>query len=125
MIRLNRHLIVKALKAQYALLTAPGTTPEQIWEAHLLKGQIEFLDTPAPLPITMLTQIGGTWLGSLREWLQCKAINGSDVTWGSHQPLRFSSPLTVYDFEYLAARTAAQAIQECLQLDGKPKHANA
>jgi len=41
-------------------------------------------------------------LGKMREWVQRNAINGSTVTWGSDEVLRFSRSLTVKDFEELA-----------------------
>ena len=30
---------------------------------------------------------GGEWLGDVREWIQCKVINGENVTWGSNEIL--------------------------------------
>ena len=41
-------------------------------------------------------------LGKMREWVQRNAINGSTVTWGGDEVLRFSRSLTVKDFEELA-----------------------
>jgi hypothetical protein len=43
-----------------------------------------------------------TELGIMREWIQWHALNGSSVTWGSNEVLRFTRPLTVKDFEDLA-----------------------
>lgn len=41
-------------------------------------------------------------LGIMRKWLQRNALNGSDVTWGSEDVVRFNRELTVQDFEALA-----------------------
>jgi hypothetical protein len=53
---------------------------------------------------------GGSWLGAIRSWIQWNAINGSQVTWGSDEPLRFTKALTVKDLEELAAEIAANAL---------------
>lgn len=34
-----------------------------------------------------LRKKGGTWLGSVRNYIQCTFINGSDVSWGSNEIL--------------------------------------
>jgi hypothetical protein len=57
-----------------------------------------------------LLRKGGSWLGAIRSWIQWNAINGSQVTWGSDEPLRFTKSLTVKDFEELAAEIAANVI---------------
>jgi len=41
-------------------------------------------------------------LGKMREWIQRNVLNGSTVTWGSDEVLRFNKSLTVKDFEELA-----------------------
>lgn len=45
----------------------------------------------------------GPHLGLVRNFIQWHAINGSDVTWGSNDLVRFSS-VTVDDLEQLAQR---------------------
>lgn len=46
---------------------------------------------------------GGEHLGTMRSWIQWHCHNGSDVTWGSEEPLRFSN-ITVREMEELAER---------------------
>jgi len=58
-----------------------------------------------------LSRKGGDWLGVAREWMQCKFMNGSDVTWGSQDVLT-GRQITVSDIEMLAAHIAATAINE-------------
>lgn len=48
----------------------------------------------------------GAHLRAVRSWIQWNCINGSQVTWGSNEPLRFSRELTVKDMEVLAQKIA-------------------
>ena len=41
-------------------------------------------------------------LGIVRNWIQWNAKNGSTVTWGTDQILKFNRPLTVMDLEEFA-----------------------
>lgn len=65
-------------------------------------------------PHEMLT-MGGEWLGAARNWIQHNALNGSDVTWGSNDRLRFTRDLTVKDIEEFAARIAVATLEEYKQ----------
>lgn len=60
----------------------------------------------------LLMKEGGDWLGVVRDWIQCRCVNGSDVTWGSDDTLRPNGGITVRDLEGLASRVAAAAINE-------------
>jgi len=61
---------------------------------------------------------GGSWLGDVREWMQCKIPNGEHVTWGSNdllgsltvptQPACF----TVKDVEEIGAVAATAVYNE-------------
>lgn len=51
---------------------------------------------------------GGEWLGAARSWIQCRARNGSEVTWGSNETLQMQ--VTVADIEHLAACVASLAM---------------
>lgn len=62
-------------------------------------------------PSEILQQMGGEWLGSIRNWIQWNASNGSDVTWGSHEYLKLKS-LTVSDLEALAAQIALATLRQ-------------
>lgn len=53
----------------------------------------------------------GTHLALVRSFIQQHAINGSDVTWGSHDVLRFTG-ITVSDLEHLAQRIADACQQQ-------------
>lgn len=55
---------------------------------------------------------GGKWLGRVRSWIQFNFINGSDVTWGSHDFLRSSKLFTVSDYEELARSIAEATLDE-------------
>jgi hypothetical protein len=50
----------------------------------------------------MSTIKGGKHIGKVRSWIQWNAINGSEVTWGSQEPLRFSKQITPAMLERLA-----------------------
>ena len=43
-----------------------------------------------------------TAIGIVRKWIQWNAENGSTVTWGSNDVLRFNKDLKVKDLENLA-----------------------
>jgi len=45
---------------------------------------------------------GGGHLGAVRRWMQRKALNGSEVTWGSDEVLRFGTTITPRVMEALA-----------------------
>lgn len=53
---------------------------------------------------------GGDWLGSVRNFIQCKAPNGEHVTWGSSDHVTLN--VSVLDLEHLAARIAAHAVRD-------------
>lgn len=55
---------------------------------------------------------GGGWLGVARNWIQCKFINGDNVTWSSDEILRIHGALTVRDIESFAARVALATLEE-------------
>lgn len=59
----------------------------------------------------LLNKHGGRWLGVMREFLQCKAINGDHLSWGSNDWVQFRS-ITVSDVEHLAARITYAALTE-------------
>lgn len=62
---------------------------------------------------TDLMHTGGQWLGRVRGWIQVRFRNGETVTWGSQDRLlNAGGQLTVYELEWLAARIAADAINE-------------
>jgi hypothetical protein len=48
-------------------------------------------------------------LGTTRRWIQQNALNGSSVTWGSDEKLRFTRELTVKDFEDLAMELSGKS----------------
>lgn len=58
-----------------------------------------------------LLNLGGEWLGSIRSWIQTRAFNGEQVTWGSEEFLRLKT-LTVRDMEYCAASIASATLSE-------------
>lgn len=62
-----------------------------------------------------ILNMGGEWLGAARNWIQHNALNGSDVTWGSDERLRFSKQFTVKDIEEFAARIAVATLEEYKQ----------
>jgi hypothetical protein len=55
-----------------------------------------------------LSQKGGKWLGVARSYLQCKAMWGDRLIWGSQD----SVTLTVKQIEELASEVAAAAFNE-------------
>lgn len=59
----------------------------------------------------LLQKHGGNWLGTVHEWIQCNAINGDRVIWGSHKHLQLRG-VTVFELEHLAARIAAAGINQ-------------
>jgi hypothetical protein len=59
-----------------------------------------------------LREQGGEHYGAVRNWIQCKAVNGESVTWGSQDEVRLSYRLTVNLLEDLACTIASAAINE-------------
>lgn len=55
---------------------------------------------------------GGGWLGVARSWIQWNFINGSDVTWGSHETLKIQKSLTVAEIENFAASIALATLEQ-------------
>lgn len=89
-------------------------TPEEPFEARFNREMREKrkLDLSTSVNfVQLLREKGGDWLGRAREWIQCKAMNGEQVTWGSQDYLKLK-PLTVQDIELLASEIAAAAINE-------------
>jgi hypothetical protein len=56
------------------------------------------------------SSMGGNWLGSVRNWIQCKCRNGETVLWGSDTHL--AHEFTVRDIEEIAAIAACAAYKE-------------
>ena len=83
---------------------------ESLHNTKRAKEALEDLDKSVS-SLELYNNIGGNWLGTAREWIQCKFKNGSDVTWGSQDMLKGRS-LVVQDIELLAANIAASAINE-------------
>lgn len=84
--------------------------PPTSWNVYYgvkLTEQIELLTTVPHY--SALWQEGGPWLAEVREWIKERAINGSDVAWGTQEQLRFPS-LSVKDLEELAARIATATL---------------
>ena len=104
---LNKRLIKMLLEKHIQSLDK--TTAEGIWDARRATEALENLSAYSN-PFSIMEK-GGEWLGTAREWIQCKFNNGSDVTWGSQDVLT-GRTITVYDIEQLAARVAAAAINE-------------
>lgn len=61
---------------------------------------------------------GGEWLGAARTVLQCRAIQGEYLTWGSNDSV---IGLTVRDIEDMAVKIAAAALAEYEKELNKPK----
>lgn len=105
---LNIRLIVEALEAHKAVVS--GDPLADSFKRNHVDEQIALLQQ-SDNPLTLLHKEGGAWLGTLRNWIQCKAINGDSVTWGSQDMLQLP-PKSVGDFEFLAAQIAAAARNE-------------
>lgn len=112
--RIEPGVIIKALEEHVKTLEAlPKEDPEygnRLWQIMRLKDQIEALKWRPS--VEQVAGWGGNWLGIIRSWMQSSARNGSDVTWGSHEPLYMTASLTPFNMEHLAARIAQAAINE-------------
>lgn len=53
---------------------------------------------------------GGEWLGTVRRWIQSRAINGEACAWGSDEILKVQ--VSVADMEDLAAEIGWSAARE-------------
>jgi hypothetical protein len=58
---------------------------------------------------------GGEFLGFTREFIQRKCENGEDVSWGSHDQLKFRSGMSVSDLEEFASKVAELAVNEFIK----------
>lgn len=107
--------VVKYLEAYAKHLESIPKTEENAgnlsWEILQVREQIRVLS--ATVSTQDLRNSGGEHVGYAREWMQRKAMNGSDVTWGSHPHLEFrGGPPTVHDIEELAVACGAAAIND-------------
>ena len=66
-----------------------------------------------------MKRYSGKHLGIVRSWIQWNALNGSDVTWGSNEVLRFSRTITPAVMEALAQDICDGVISD-VQQDFKP-----
>lgn len=118
--RITVSICIAALEFQIAALKQVlPTDPEygdNLWKVRQLEEQVEALNY-RPV-VTELAGWGGNWLGVVRNWIQINFRNGSDVTWGSFDPLNPSSVLNPRKLEDLAATVAAEAIKEHMGLRG-------
>lgn len=74
--------------------------------------ELEELQKISQHKLSMLNR-GGEWLASSREWVQTHATNGETITCGSNELLQLK-PLTMREFEELAARIALATLRELL-----------
>lgn len=102
---LDSKLIVK-------LLTAHKETIDktEIFQLRRIDEQIALMQE-AQNPLRC-RQTGGEHYGAVRNWIQCKAVNGESVTWGSQDEVRLQHRLTVSLLEDLACTIASAAINE-------------
>lgn len=102
---LDNKLLVK-------LLTAHKETIDktEIFQLARIDDQISLLQSN--VRAETMRQQGGAHYGAVRNWIQCKAVNGESVTWGSQESLQLRYPLTVKLLEDLACTIAAAAIND-------------
>lgn len=110
-IRLDNRLLVKLLTAHRETLDKT-----QVFQIARVDEQLALLQNS--LHAEHLRQYGGEHYGVVRNWIQCKATNGSDVTWGSQDVLR-GVTFTVRVLEDLACKIAAAAINDFKGPPGK------
>ena len=101
---LNQKIILDALKLYRD--TLPITERFKVGEVDK---QIELV-TERVDGTKLLHSDGGNWLGSTREWIKCRFLNGSSVTWKSYEML--IGDVSVNDLEELVANCVADAINE-------------
>lgn len=118
--RITVGLIEAALQFQIeALKKTDPKDPEygnNLWKIGCLEEQIEAINYRPTAPD--LAGWGGDWLGAIREWIKCKFRNGSDVTWGSFDPLVGGSALTPAELERIASVVARAAINQHMGVVG-------
>jgi len=90
-------------------------TAEELWEDMKRERAYDISTLKVTPADPVLRNGGGEWLGAVREFIQCKAINGETVTWGSQDRVDFRGSLTVQELEHLASRIAANAVNEFIQ----------
>lgn len=56
---------------------------------------------------------GGSWLGTVRNWIQCNCINGERVNWGSNDELKLNRIWSPKVLEEIALRVAHTQYEEC------------
>lgn len=103
--RLDNRLLVK-------LLTAHRETIDktEIFQIARVDEQLALLQ--GNLHAEHLRTRGGEHFGAVRNWIQCKAVNGEDVTWGSQDLVKLRQPLTVSLLEGLACTIASAAVND-------------
>ncbi len=106
--RLNTKLIISLLEAHKQNI--PKDDGFEVLAIRRIDEQIELLKR-VEYSHLMATR-GGQHLGSVREWIKCKARNGESVTWGSPDILQLRYPLTVQLLEDLACRVAAATLND-------------
>ncbi len=106
--RLDTKLIIKLLEAHKQ--SFPKDDGFEIFAIKRIDEQIELLKRVEYSHLMAIR--GGSHLGSVREWMKCKARNGENVTWGSQDLLQLRYPLTVQLLEDLACQVAAAAVND-------------
>lgn len=99
-------------------ITCPFCEHTGEWNSFNVYDNIAFCNkcgNPFPLgdkKSKMSTIKGGKHIGKVRRWIQWNAVNGSDVLWGSHEPLRFSQQITPAMLERLAQDIRSASMDE-------------
>lgn len=115
-----KHLLIKAIdlateNLKIKLKTEEGDNRlDLMWDIRKYEDLKVYLEKLAVINSQdLLMKGGGKWLGNVRNWMQRKAHNGENVTWGSNEYLKLKE-LTVSDMEQLATQIAASAIKESM-----------
>ena len=104
---LEQHRETLTARLEAAKLDEASDVGQTYYDIGRLDEQIKLLTTQTPMK-----PMSGDYLGFIRHWMQCKFRNGSQVTWGSLDPLHGGPALTPKLFEDLVHKAAVLALRE-------------
>jgi hypothetical protein len=111
-LNMNTTIVIKALEEFIAKRENEKVSLGAVLDANFARKEIARIARFKSFTSVEALNIGGSWLGTTREWMKANYHNGERVTFGSQELLEGPNPLrTPSDVDWLAAKIAASTLR--------------
>lgn len=106
-------LAIENLQAKKNLSTKANEKDNIWWEIKNMEELKNYLENLSKARHMDFYRQGGSWLGTIRSWVQSRCFNGDSVSWSSQDFLKFRD-ITMEEVESLAQEIAAATAYEIM-----------